>query len=287
MGQGLCLFCLDQVRWGIKDMSFRIAVVQFKIAHLEPEKNFKRMEEFVRLAKDKNAQVVVFPEDCVTGSIFGDLSKLDREQTTCKRFQELAKKYQIDIVTGSCMEGTPEGNFNTSYYINAQGIVLAQYRKNHLYPSECSFLKPGTDAPVFETAYGKAGIVICWDVLFPEIFQRMKAQGVQIIYCPSYWYSEIAESMAPHNPRSEEQQMDAMCLVRSLETNAIMVYANAAGEERYTNGTKDTLIGHSQIVMPVLGPLKRLNHHREQMFIQEVNSSFLEESKKIYHQQTP
>lgn len=265
-------------------MPFRIAVVQFKITHLDPATNFRRMEEFIRRAVEEQAQVVVFPEDCVTGSIFGDLSRLDTTGTTRTRFQELAKKYHIDIVTGSCMEGTTEGNFNTSYYINAEGKVLGMYRKNHLYPSEHSFLISGTDVPVFETAYGKAGIVICWDILFPEIFQRMKDQGVQIIYCPSYWYREIAESMASLNPHSEEQQMDAMCIVRALETNAILIYSNAAGVQSYANETKDTLIGHSQVVMPVLGPMKRLNHNREQMFVQDVDSSFLEGSSRIYQE---
>lgn len=264
-------------------MSLRIAVVQFQITHLDREKNLERIEAFVKLAVEQSAQVVVFPEDCITGSIFGDLLKLDTTSAARSAFQELAKKYHIDIVTGSSMEGTPEGNFNTSYYIDAKGNVLGTYRKNHLYPSEYKFLKPGTEAPVFETAYGKVGIVICWDMLFPEIFQRMKAQGVQIIYCPSYWYREIAESMAELNPSSEERQIDALCIARSLETNSVLVYSNAAGMQSYANGTKDTLIGHSQIVMPVLGPIQRLNHNEETMLLQEVDLALLERSKAIYH----
>ena len=268
-------------------MSFRIAVVQFKITHLDPETNFTRMEQFIRSAARRHAQVIIFPEDCITGSIFGDLSRLDMAQTTQNTFQELAKKHHIDIVTGSCMEGRSEGNFNTSYYIDARGIVLGTYRKNHLYPSEHSFLTPGSEVPVFETAYGRAGIVICWDMLFPEIFQRMKDQGVQIIYCPSYWYREVAESMAAYNPHSEEQQIDALCVARSLETDTILIYSNAAGVQSYANGTKDTLIGHSQIVMPVLGSVKRLNHNREQMFIHEVNPLLLEGSSRIYQEGEP
>lgn len=264
-------------------MKIRVAVVQFEIAHLDREKNFARMEDFVRRAKQEDAQVVVFPEDCITGSIFGDLSRLDTTGASRAAFQNLAKRYAIDIVTGSSMEGTPEGNFNTSYYINAAGDVLGTYRKNHLHPSEYKFLKPGIDAPVFDTAYGKAGIVICWDMLFPEIFQRMKAQGVQIIYCPSYWYREIAESMANLNPSSEEEQIDALCIVRSLETNAALVYVNAAGIQSYANGTRDTLIGHSQITMPVLRPVQRLSHNKEAMFVQETDLTLLERSRAIYH----
>lgn len=263
-------------------MLLRIAVVQFRIDHLDRNTNLQRMESFVKAAVDQCAQVVVFPEDCMTGSIFGDLSKLDTTGATRSRFQELAKKYHIDIVTGSSMEGTREGNFNTSYYVNASGEVLGTYRKNHLYPSEHSFLHPGTEAPVFETAYGKAGIVICWDMLFPEIFQRLKTQGVQLIYCPSYWYREIAGSMARHNAFSEENQIDALCVVRSLETNAALVYANAAGVQTYADGSKDTLIGHSQIVMPVLGSVKKIDANDEALFVQEIDTSLLEQSAKVY-----
>lgn len=263
-------------------MKLRIAVAQFKITHLDREKNFSRIESFVAHAAQKKARIIVFPEDCITGSIFGDLSKLDTANANRDSFRVLAKKYSIDIVTGSSMEGTPEGNFNTSYYIDAKGEVLGVYRKNHLYPSENSFLKPGTEAPVFDTTYGKAGIVICWDMLFPEIFERMRKQGVQIIYCPSYWYKEIAESMAQYNKNSEEQLLDALCLTRAVETNAALVYCNAAGNAEYKNGSKDTLIGNSQVVMPVLGAIKRLDNNKEAMFVVEIDLNLLNSSQKIY-----
>ena len=260
----------------------KIAIVQFEITHLDREKNFKRIEAFIKRAAKKEAQVVVFPEDCVTGSIFGDLSKLDKDHANRETFRTLAKKYVIDIVTGSSMEGTAEGNFNTSYYIDSRGEILGTYRKNHLYPSEYAFLKPGTECPVFETAYGKAGIVICWDMLFPEIFERMKKQGVQIIYCPSYWYKEIAEGMAGYNRKSEEQLLDALCLTRSVETNSVLVYCNTAGVMKNPNGTVDTLIGHSQAVMPVLGPIARRKNNREGMMIVELDLHLLQKSALIY-----
>ncbi|MEK7632261.1 MAG: carbon-nitrogen hydrolase family protein [Patescibacteria group bacterium] len=262
----------------------RIAVVQFRITHLDTEANFTRIEEFIQRAKSDLADVVVFPEDCITASIFGDLTKLDTDRTVRDRFRSLAKKYAIDIVTGSVMEKTEEGNFNTSYYIDFEGNVLGTYRKNHLYPAEYRFLNPGTDAPVFETRFGRAGIVICWDVLFPEIFERIRKQGVQIVYCPSYWYREIAESMAEYNPRSEEQLLDALCIARSVETNAALVYCNAAGVMTFPNGSTDTLIGHSQIVMPVLGAIERAEHNEESMITQSIDLTLLDGSARIYRE---
>ncbi len=260
----------------------RIAVVQFSIAHLDIETNFTRIEEFIAKAKADDADVIVFPEDCITASIFGDLSKLDRNNLVRDRFRLLAMKHEIDIVTGSVMEGTDEGNFNTSHYIDASGNVLGAYRKNHLYPGEQYFLSPGTEVAVFDTKFGKSGIVICWDMLFPEIFERMKKQDVQIIYCPSYWYREIAESMKALNPRSEEQLIDALCLARAVQANAALVYCNPAGVMTFPNGSIDTLIGHSQITMPAIGAIQKIDHNEEEMLVQDVDLSLLEVTTKIY-----
>lgn len=263
-------------------MSIRIAIIQFQITHLDREKNFERIEWFVKQAAGAGANIVVFPEDCITGSIFGDLSKLDKDQSNKNRFQTFAKKYRIDVVTGSSMEKTHEGNFNTSYYINATGEVLGMYRKNHLYPSENTFLSSGTEASVFATDYGKVGIVICWDMLFPEIFQRLKAQGVQMIFCPSYWYQEIADPMTSRNPHSESQLLDALCLTRAVETNAALIYCNAAGVMKNPNSSVDTLIGHSQAVMPAIGSLQRIDGNDERLIVADIDLSQLKETENIY-----
>lgn len=266
-------------------MKLTVAVIQFEITQGSPETNWEHIEQYIVQAAEEQAQVVVFPEDCITGSIFGDLTKLDTTQAALKRWQELAVKYRVDIATGSVMEGTPEGNFNTSYYVDFKGEVLGQYRKNHLYHSESSFLSPGTEAKVFETQFGKAAIVICWDMLFPELFESLRSQGVQIIYCPSYWYREIAGAMGKENDRSEEQLIDALCLTRAVETNAAMIYCNAAGTAKYENGSVDTLIGHSQVVMPVLGTLHKLRHHHEKSFIQTIDLNDLRKTMKVYRGQ--
>ncbi|MBP7134523.1 carbon-nitrogen hydrolase family protein [Patescibacteria group bacterium] len=265
----------------------RIAVVQFEIAHQAPEKNWERIEQFIQKAVTQTAEVIIFPEDCITGSLFGDITKLDTTETTKQSFQRLALQYKIDIVTGSVMTGTAQGNFNTSYYIDATGTVLGTYSKNHLYPSEYAFLTPGSTAPVFETRFGKAAIVICWDLLFSELFQRLVRDGVEIIYCPSYWYREIAETMATYNTESEEEQIDALCRVRALETNCLLVYANAAGIMTYKNGSKDTLIGHSQLVLPQIGAQKKLSHRNEELFVETVDLSLLKKTNAIYQLREP
>lgn len=261
---------------------FNIAVVQFSIAHLQPQINISRIEQFIQNAKKQDAQVIIFPEDCMTSSIFGDLSYLERDDIFLHQFQDLARTYKIDIVTGSWMKETATGAFSSSSYINSSGEVLGTYHKNHLYLSERKFLSPGTEVSIFDTAYGKAGIIICWDIMFPEIFDRMKELGVQIVYCPSYWYKEIAGEGLKYNPDCEEQHLDALCLARAVENNIVFVYANAAGEMTFPNGSTDTLVGHSQICLPIAGTLTKMNHNIEEMIVQKVDMLFLEIAQKEY-----
>lgn len=263
--------------------NLRIAVVQFSITHLKPEINIEHAESYIKEAAEKKARVIVFPEDFMTGSIFGDTKYLDRDRTFLKRFQLLAKKYSIDIVSGSWMEKTPMGALNTTNYIDSNGVVLGEYHKNHLYLSERHFITPGTEVSVFGTSYGKVGLIICWDIMFPEIFQRMNALGVQIVYCPSYWYKEIAGEGLKYNGQAEEQHLDALCLARAVENNIVFVYANAASIMQFPNGTSDHLAGHSQIALPFKGTLAKLNHNFEEIIIQDVDLSVLGLAEETYH----
>lgn len=268
-------------------MKFRIAVVQFRVTHQSPQVNMRRITQFVKKAAQKKADVVVFPEDCIMGSIFGDLRLLDTTHEARDFFQSIAQKYAVDIVTGTRMERTSEGDHSVSYYIDKTGTILSRTAKHHLYPSECRFLDAGTEVKTFTTAYGKAAIVICWDMLFPALFQELKTQGVEIIYCPSFWSREIPEGISERDPLSEEKLLDALCVTRAMETNSVLVYCNAAGVMKYTDGKRDTLIGHSQIVMPTLDALVRARHHRETLLFCDVDTDLLQESKKIYHGPVP
>lgn len=259
------------------------ALAQCDITHLDPTTNITRAETFIQQAKAKNAHVVIFPEDFLTGSIFGDTSKLDRDHHFENIFQNFAKTYSIDIVAGSWMEQTPSGPKSTSTYIDAAGTVLGRYHKNHLYLSERHFLTPGTEVCVFDTAYGRAGIIICWDILFSEIFIRMKQLGVQIVYCPSYWYKEIAGIAGLEiNQNSEEDHIDALCRARAVEFGIVCVYVNTAGVQAYTDGSKDTLLGHSQIALPIRGTVAKIATNEQKMILQTIDLSVLDLAENTY-----
>jgi predicted amidohydrolase len=264
-------------------MKFKIAVVQFDVERLAPEANLQKAEEFIQKASREEAGIIIFPEDFVTDPLIDRLDFADYSNQYRKHFQHLAKKYSIDIVPGSVIEQDQKELFNTTYYINAAGDVLSRYRKVNLWLPERSYISPGHEIPVFDTQFGKVGLIICWDIAFPEMFRRMVQKGVEIVICPSYWCYGDAGKGIKIDPSSEIKLLDAMAVVRAYENEVIFVYCNAAGESGKSSPV-DTLIGHSQITAPIKGCMKKLDHSDEEMFVEEVDTVILdiaEESKKI------
>src|SRR5205823_9599256 len=107
----------------------------------------------------------------------------------------------------------------------------------------------GSNVSVFDTRFGRVGLIICWDLMFPEVFRAMVKQKVEIVICPSYWCYEDAGKGLIHDPDSEVKLVNALCMSRAFENEIVLVYANAAG--RLTGEENiETLIGQSQITVP-------------------------------------
>ncbi|MBI5347047.1 MAG: carbon-nitrogen hydrolase family protein [Candidatus Aenigmarchaeota archaeon] len=261
-------------------VKFKVAVVQFEIIQFKPEENLKKAENFIRQASGK-ADIIVFPEDFVTGPIAGRLEFADSENKYRKFFQSLAKKYKIDIVPGSIIEKDKLGFYNTSYYICSSGKIKSRYRKINLWHPEKQYLNPGNEVSVFNTKFGKIGLIICWDLIFPEIFRRTAKKGVNIVICPSYWTFEDASVGLKYDKDSDAKLVDAMCVGRVFENEIIMVYCNPAGNPILPK-FKGKLLGHSQIAVPFRGAIKKLDHNKEVMFIQEIDTDILKDAERAY-----
>jgi len=262
-------------------MEITFAVVQFEVAQFQPEVNLEKAERFIQQAVNAGAQIIVFPEDFVTGPVVGRFEYVDREGRYRRHFQDLASRYRIDIVPGSIIEGDEQGLFNTTYYIDRAGAIRGRYRKVNLWLPERSYIAAGAEFPVFETAYGRVGLQICWDLNFPEGFRQMARQGVEIVICPSYWCFEDAGVGLRHNPQSEVEMVNALCVARAFENEIVLVYANAAGEVQWEHG-RERLIGQSQITVPFKGRLNALAHTHEGMFLQRVDTALLHDAELAY-----
>lgn len=262
-------------------MQLSIAVVQFEIEQFAPERNLAKAERYISGAAAQGADIIVFPEDFITGPLFARRELADSEQKYARHFQQLAATYKIDIVSGSIIERDGDGLHNTAYYIDHTGKILGRYRKVNLWLTERCYLKAGQTPVVCSTRFGKIGLAICWDLAFPELFRAMIAQQGEIVICPSYWSYEDAGPGLRHDGESEAKFVDALCTCRAFEQQIILVYANGAGELN-TEGARGTLIGRSQVTAPFKGPLQHCAHNRETMFIQPVDTAILADAEVAY-----
>ena len=117
---------------------------------------------------------------------------------TTKLMQEYAKKHQMVIVVPIYEETVPGVYYNTAAVIDADGTYLGKYRKTHI-PQvagfwEKFFFKPGaSEWPVFQTAYCKVGVYICYDRHFPEGWRALALRGAEYIVNPSATVAGLSE----------------------------------------------------------------------------------------------
>ena len=109
---------------------------------------------------------------------------------TIERMQQYAKKYQMVMVVPIFEKEQPGVLYNTAAVIDADGTYMGKYRKTHIPHTsgfwEKFFFRPGNlGYPVFETAYAKVGVYICYDRHFPEGARVLGLNGAEIVYNPS------------------------------------------------------------------------------------------------------
>lgn len=152
---------------------------------------------------------------------------------------------------------------NMAYFLAAgTGEVLGSYQKKNLWHPERGHLAAGRAPPhtAFEVptlppivaggpddkgAGGKTvkvGLLVCWDLAFPEAFKALVAQGADLIVVPSYWYmTDVDEAARRFNPECERLFLSNALVTRAYENTAAVVFCNAGGL--------------SQVAVPILGAL--------------------------------
>lgn len=247
-----------------------VAAIQMEIRTLQVSTNLQKARHMLEDAlKERRLDLVVFPEDCITGPLPYNLEyACDITSGAIVFFQKLARKHRVYIVCGSFIRKKHEGYFNTSLLIDRKGNIILEYEKNNLWIPERQYLTPGTSVPVVKTSIGTIGIVICWDLAFPEVFQELALQGADIVCCPSYWTREDSGFLMRKYPgaNAETTMVDTLCPARALENEFLLIYANGAkAAEIFLQTTKITeaQIGHSQICAPLYGTVSKIEHNQE------------------------
>ena len=215
----------------------KISIAQMNIKLGKPQENLEAVHQFAMQAAAEDADVLLLPELWSTGY---DLENAATYATSIDEgiFAEtaiIARENRLHII-GSCLSKLDNGKIgNTAVFINPDGSLLTDYSKIHLFRlmDEHQFLAAGEKLAIAETAWGKMGLAICYDLRFPELFRRYALADTVLTFLPAEW---------PH-PRLAHWQ--TLIRARAIENQMFMVACNRVGVSKET-----AFCGHSCIVDP-------------------------------------
>ena len=173
----------------------RVGLVQWQMRpYASVDDLFEQVEFFVDSVSDYKSDFILFPEyfNAPLMARFNDLGEAQSIRKMAQyteeirdRFRELAISYNINIITGSMPYLKDDSLYNVGFLCRRDGSV-DMYEKIHVTPDEqkCWGLSGGSHIQTFDTDCGKIGIVICYDVEFPELSRLMAEDGMQILFVP-------------------------------------------------------------------------------------------------------
>ncbi len=186
----------SSVRWRVPTMEVsegreprkvRLATIHFRPrAGKTPEEKREQFAPLIAEAAQRHADLIVLPETLTyfeSGGSYADAAEAIPGPST-DYFAQLAKKYDTYIVAG-LLERDSHLIYNVAVLLGPDGTIIGKYRKVTLPRGEIEGgIMPGSEYPVFETRFGKVGMMICYDGFYPEVARELSNRGAEVIAWP-------------------------------------------------------------------------------------------------------
>lgn len=243
-----------------------IAVAQIQHSEHKEKENVKIIKKYISLAKQKNADIVCFPEFCIYGAktMHFDDKFLGEVKEECKKNSIWCILTEDFYLRGK--------HYNMAVLINRKGKIIGNYKKIHLYGDSVN-VQPGKKTRIFKTDFAKIGIAICWDLAFPDLFKKMKKSGAEIVFCPSGWaYEEKAHKL--NHKENEINILRALVLGRAFENLYFVALINPVRKHR-----KDQ-VAYSAISSPhrILKEIR----DKEGLIVSEIDLREIKNAENLY-----
>ncbi len=214
----------------------RASAIQMQMSE-DKAVNVAKAEVMVREAAQGGAQIILLPE-LFEGYYF--CKDMDEKyfswamplegNALVARFSALAKELKVVILI-SYFEKSDDGYFNSLVVADADGSVMDNYRKTHIpdgpgYEEKFYFKAGNTGFKVYDTAYAKIGVGICWDQWFCETARALTLMGAEIIFYPTAIGSE------PEIHLDSKEHWQRVQMGHAATNTVPVVVANRIGEER-------------------------------------------------------
>ena len=173
---------------------------------------------------------------------------------------KLAAKYQVNIVAGSVSNLRDGKIYNTATVFNRAGVCVASYDKTHLFTpmGEDNYFTPGDHLCRFTLDGVACGLIICYDVRFPELTRSLTVHGLDMLFVVSQW------------PKVRTFHLRSLTTARAIENQMFVVCCNSCG----TAG--ETVYGGNSAVIDPWGETIGLAGECQQILVRECDMRVLE-----------
>ena len=203
----------------------KVAVAQISCSLGDPESNLSKVRDFSRRAREAGTELIVFPEMTDTGYSMPVIQKYANQWKNgfVPGLQQIARERSIAVVIG-VSERDGSSIYNSQVLIDANGEILAKYRKTHLYAvapvEEQTCFTPGDTCASFVLGDLRFGFSICYDLRFPEMYRKLVTdQNVGAFLISSAW------------PFPRDEHFRVLAQARAIENQSYVIASNRVGKD--------------------------------------------------------
>lgn len=190
------MYMSKKVKEGQKMAKIKVAAIQMPTV-TDKMQNVRTAGIYLEKIKDEKTDFVILPEMFCCPYQTQNFPVYAEEEggPVWQQLSEYAKQYGIYLIGGSMPEKDAEGKvYNTSYIFDRQGKQIGKHRKVHLFDidvtggqtfKESDTLTAGDHDTVFDTEFGRMGVMLCFDIRFPELARMMVNDGAKAIFVPA------------------------------------------------------------------------------------------------------
>jgi len=235
----------------------RVAVAQMEPKLAEKERNLDAALGLLGEAAQQSAQLLVLPECAIPGYMYDSAEEAlpyaeEIPGPTTEAFEQECARLGVHAITG-LLERDGDALYNAAILVGPDGLI-GSYRKTHLpFLGVDRFVTPGDSLNVYDTAIGRIGLIICYDLRFPEVTRTLALHGADIVALPTNF------------PMAARLQCDVIAPARAAENRIYLLVANRVGKERWGE-----FCGLSQIVDPYGTRLAETDETTETLLVADV-----------------
>lgn len=216
----------------------KISILQLPVVIGDRAANQNTLRTMFAEAMEEKPDVVLLPELWDIGFYPRPLADYtDKGAESAKAvLSELAKKYHVNVIGGSVAAELGSAVENICCVFNRDGVCIADYSKSHLFSpaKENKSFRAGDKVTTFELDGVRCGVIICYDLRFPELTRKLALKDIEILFIPSAW------------PTVRLAHWHLLTQARAVENQFFVAAANGSGA--FANGMP--LAGHSALIDP-------------------------------------